>query len=64
MYMLPRQRLQFQRRSSSIAMRFVTAAWYLILGEVPVKLVHFVEGHCIKELFVEWNREVVPADIQ
>ena len=45
-------------------MRFVTAAWYLILGEVPVKLVHFVEGHCIKELFVEWNREVVPADIQ
>ncbi len=37
---------------------------YLILSEMPVELVHFVEGHRIKELFVEWNGEVVPADIQ
>ena len=37
---------------------------YLIFSEVPVELVHFVEGHRIKELFVEWNREVVPANIQ
>ncbi len=37
---------------------------YLIFSEVPVKLVHFVESHRIKELFVEWNGEVVPADIQ
>lgn len=37
---------------------------YLIFSEVPVELVHFVEGHRIKELFVEWNGEVVPTNIQ
>jgi len=36
----------------------------LIFSEVPVELVHFVEGHRIKELFVEWNGEVVPANIK
>ena len=37
---------------------------HLIFCKVPMKLVHLVKGHCVKELFVEGYREVVSANIQ